>query len=98
VSTPGPYEAGRIRSIETSSVLVGNRTRDRPARSIVPQPTTLPRRFNKDWFGIQNLIGKDSQIYRQHDDLVSLLSLFQNKESGLKRVMRLSMHWTRVRF
>jgi hypothetical protein len=35
--------AERIRSIEKSNNLVGNRTRDLAACSIVPQPTTLPR-------------------------------------------------------
>jgi hypothetical protein len=35
--------AGRIRSIEKSSDFIGTRTRDLPACSIVPQPTTLPR-------------------------------------------------------
>jgi hypothetical protein len=35
--------AGRIRSIEKFNDFIGNRTRDLPARSIVPQPTTLPR-------------------------------------------------------
>jgi hypothetical protein len=34
--------ARRIRSIEKSNK-IGNRTRDLPACSIVPQPTTLPR-------------------------------------------------------
>jgi hypothetical protein len=34
--------AGRIRSIEKSNDLIGNRTRDLPAFSIVPQQTTLP--------------------------------------------------------
>jgi hypothetical protein len=48
--------------------------------------------------GIQKLIKMDSQTHRQHDDLVSLLSLSQNKESKLKRVMRLTMHWTRSSF
>jgi hypothetical protein len=38
--------AGSIRSIEKSSVLIGTRTRDLPACSIVPQPTTLPRAPN----------------------------------------------------
>jgi hypothetical protein len=36
-------EAGRIKSIEKSNDLIGNRTRDLPACSIVPQLTTLPR-------------------------------------------------------
>jgi hypothetical protein len=36
-------EAGRIRSIEKSNDLIGNRTRDLPACSIVPQSITLPR-------------------------------------------------------
>jgi hypothetical protein len=39
----GHSAAGRIRSIEKSNELIGNRTRDLPACSIVPQPTTLPR-------------------------------------------------------
>jgi hypothetical protein len=38
--TPGHSAAGRIRSIEESSNLIGNRTRDLPACSVVPQPTT----------------------------------------------------------
>jgi hypothetical protein len=39
----GHSAAGRIWSIEKSNDLFGNRTRDTPARSVVPQPTTLPR-------------------------------------------------------
>jgi hypothetical protein len=39
----GHSGAGRIRSSEKSSDHTGNRTRDLPACSIVPQPTTLPR-------------------------------------------------------
>jgi hypothetical protein len=35
--------AGRIRSIEKSNDLIGNRIRDLPGCSIVPQRTTLPR-------------------------------------------------------
>jgi hypothetical protein len=35
-------EAGRIRSIEKSNDLIGNRTRDIPACSIVPERSTLP--------------------------------------------------------
>jgi hypothetical protein len=33
---------GRTRSIEKFNGLIGNRTRDLPAFSIVPQPSTLP--------------------------------------------------------
>jgi hypothetical protein len=40
---PRDIGAARIRSIEKSNDLIGNRTRDLPACSIVPQPTTLPR-------------------------------------------------------
>jgi hypothetical protein len=39
--------ASRIRSIEKFNDLVGNRTRDLPVCSIVPQPTTLLRRPEK---------------------------------------------------
>jgi hypothetical protein len=42
-SPQGHSAAGRMRSIEKSSDLIGNRTRDLLACSIVPQPTTLPR-------------------------------------------------------
>jgi hypothetical protein len=38
----GQSAARRIWSIEKSTDLIGNRTRDLPACSIVPQPTTLP--------------------------------------------------------
>jgi hypothetical protein len=42
-STPGPYlrleGLGKLKKIH----LIGTRTRDLPACSIVPQPTTLPR-------------------------------------------------------
>jgi hypothetical protein len=40
--------AGRIRSIETSSGLFGNRTRDLSACNILPQPTTLQREVTSD--------------------------------------------------
>jgi hypothetical protein len=39
----GHSAAGRIRSIEKSSVLFWSRTRDHPACSMVPQPTTVSR-------------------------------------------------------
>jgi hypothetical protein len=39
----GHTAAGRIRSTERSSDLIGNRNRDLPACSIVPQPSMLPR-------------------------------------------------------
>jgi hypothetical protein len=39
----GHSAAGRIRSIEKSNDLNGNRTRDLPPCSIVPQPTMLSR-------------------------------------------------------
>jgi hypothetical protein len=42
-STPGLCAARKIRSIEKSNGVIGNRTRDLPTCSIVPKPTTLPR-------------------------------------------------------
>jgi hypothetical protein len=39
----GHNAAGIIRSIKKFDDLIGNRTCDLPACSIVPQPTTLPR-------------------------------------------------------
>jgi hypothetical protein len=38
----GHSAAGKIRSIEKCNGLIGNATRDLPACSVVPQPTTLP--------------------------------------------------------
>jgi hypothetical protein len=38
----GQSAAGSMKSIEKFNDLVGNRTRDLPACSMVPQPTTLP--------------------------------------------------------
>jgi hypothetical protein len=46
---------GRIRSIEKSND-IENRTRDLPACSIVPQPTTLPRRPSNDWMIMNNVV------------------------------------------
>jgi hypothetical protein len=39
----GHSAAGRMRSIEKPNYLIGTWTRDLPACSIVPEPTTLPR-------------------------------------------------------
>jgi hypothetical protein len=41
--TQGHSAAGGIRSVEKSNYIIGIRSRDFPACSIVPQPTTLPR-------------------------------------------------------
>jgi hypothetical protein len=43
ISGPQCAAAGRIKSIEKSSDLIGNGTRDLPACSVMGQPTTLPR-------------------------------------------------------
>jgi hypothetical protein len=50
VDPQGHSAAGKIRSIEKSNDLIGNRTRDLPACSIVPQPTTLPRAGNWSFY------------------------------------------------
>jgi hypothetical protein len=42
-STQGHRAAGRIKSTEKSNDGTGNRPRDLPVCSIVPQPTMLPR-------------------------------------------------------
>jgi hypothetical protein len=46
-------------------------------------------RFIKIGSGIQKLIRGDSHTERQHGDGISLLSLFQNKESRLKKEQRI---------
>jgi hypothetical protein len=42
-STRGPSAVGRIISMKKSNEIIGNRTRDLPACSAVPQPTAPPR-------------------------------------------------------
>jgi hypothetical protein len=49
VDPQGHIAAWRIRSIEESNDFIGNRTRDLPACSIMPQPTTLPRALMALW-------------------------------------------------
>jgi len=39
----GHSAAGRIMSMKNPNDIIGNRTRDLPTCSAVPQPTTLPR-------------------------------------------------------
>jgi hypothetical protein len=41
--------------------------------------------FIKIGSGIHKLIRGDSQTYRQRDDLIGLLLLFENEESKLKK-------------
>jgi hypothetical protein len=43
-------------------------------------------RFNKDWFRHSKVDGEGGFIdtHRQHDNLISILQFFQNKESRLK--------------
>jgi hypothetical protein len=49
--------AGTIRSIEKSDDLIGNRTRDLPACSVVPQPTGGLKLGSDCWlFGFMNLV------------------------------------------
>jgi hypothetical protein len=55
--------AGRIRSIEKSSDLIGNRIRDLPAYSIVPQPTML-------------LCGMEVRLKCSHCDIKMELTVF----------------------
>jgi hypothetical protein len=64
----GHSAAGRIRSIEKSNDLIGNRTHGLLALSIVTQPTTLPRapnskyntnRFNYLFFSLLSLFWKN---------------------------------------
>jgi hypothetical protein len=43
----GHSAAGKVRSIEKKLNNIGNRTRDPPACSIMPQPTTLLRASNR---------------------------------------------------
>jgi hypothetical protein len=51
----GHCATGRIRSIEKLNYLIGNRTRDLPACSTVPQPTTLQRAPTE--MGTRNFLG-----------------------------------------
>jgi hypothetical protein len=54
--------AGKIKQAENSSDPIENRTRDLPACSIVPHPTTLPRapknKSNKKCKSLSNTVAK----------------------------------------
>jgi hypothetical protein len=63
-STPGHSAAGKIRSIEKSNNLIGNRTCDFSACIIVPQPTTLPR--DPRWTHLP-----DNMVWIKHDAIKS---------------------------
>jgi hypothetical protein len=58
----GHSAAGRIRSIEKSNDM-GNRTRDFPVCSIVPQPTALPRALFEVTSLFNDLNGFMSYVY-----------------------------------
>jgi hypothetical protein len=61
-------EAGMIRSIKVTD-LIGTRTRDLPACSIVPQPTTLPRALSFTFtFKILSVIIRSIEIYVVSDE------------------------------
>jgi hypothetical protein len=54
------------------------------SRALIGKPSYI-----KICSGIQKLIdgnGEDSQTHREHGDRISLLSLFQNRESRLKKL------------
>jgi hypothetical protein len=61
--------AGRIRSIEKSNDLIENRTRDLPACSVVPEPTTLPRAPSKKWSPYFLMGSEDSLNYAQEPEI-----------------------------
>jgi hypothetical protein len=72
--TPGHSGAGRIRSNEKSKDLIGNRTRDLPACSIVPQPTTLLRAPLCDMY-VQQINRSTHQLCNLCGDSVNLFVL-----------------------
>ena len=47
VDSTGHIAAGRIMSMKNSNDTIGNRTRDLPASSAVPQPTAPPRALRR---------------------------------------------------
>jgi hypothetical protein len=93
-STQGHSAAGRIRSIEKSNNLIGIRTLDFPACSILPQPTALPRAP----------VNSSSHVYCCHDmyisrGLVRLTLLQYYRLCGLVvRSSWLQIQGSRVRF
>jgi hypothetical protein len=63
LSQPRDHSAtGRTTLIEKSNNLIGNRTRDLPACSIVPQPTTPLRVPRVRWI-ISQMLGSDNKEY-----------------------------------
>jgi hypothetical protein len=56
-STQGHSAAGMIMSMKNSNDIIGNRTRDLPACSAVPQPTALPQETITYIDFITNILG-----------------------------------------
>jgi hypothetical protein len=89
----GHNAAGRIRSIEKPNDLIGIRTRDLPACSIVPHPTTLPHDIpfiRLKVYSIKSL-GKSflvSSFYQFHFQEISL----RHKESRSLLELKYARH------
>jgi hypothetical protein len=66
----GHSAAGRIRSIEKSNYLIGNRTRDLPACSPLPQPSTLPH-AHAPW-SLLSVMFKYSNVSRRNATVQSV--------------------------
>jgi hypothetical protein len=73
-STHGHSAAGRIRLIEKSNDLIGIRTRNLPAGSIVSQPTTLPRASSPLLF-----------VYHSYDKQILVLILGRQNQAGCEK-------------
>jgi hypothetical protein len=92
-------QAGRIRSIEESSDLMRNRTRDLPACSIVSQPTTLPRALDlirnfwksevysspQKWFAITKFWMASGNLFYE---LKQSLAATSDSESPVANILR----------
>jgi hypothetical protein len=77
LSRPQGHSATRrIRSIEKSNDTIGNRTRDLPACSIVPQPTTL--RFKKSY-----ILGNNFYLKKMKQTAVCMIQIHSEFASNV---------------
>ena len=60
----GHSAAGRIMSMKNSNETIGNRTRDLPTCSAVPQPITLPRAHNRTTYRTKVTVQEMNRLMR----------------------------------
>jgi hypothetical protein len=83
----GHSAAGRIMSMKNSSYNIGNRTRDLPTCSVVPEPTALPRAPQTTSGVIKLFVMKLSVLMQtEFSSWLSTLNIWRNSAKNLKHL------------